>query len=118
LPGVSISHDALQKPLGYRAENSILRLDGSCQVANGKLQEKFKLLLLIIRNCDSPRDLIALISTCRRIYDVWRVTPAAAIWPACLHELPHFQDAITAVSTRATNLQKSHSRIRWEGNMK
>ena len=77
-----------------------------------------EMLLLIIRNCDSPRDLIALISTCRRIYLVWRGNPAAAIWPACLHELPHFQDAITAVSTRETKLQKSHGRVRWEGNMK
>jgi hypothetical protein len=63
-----------------------------------------EMIVLILQNCDSTRDLLALISTCRHIYDVWRVNPAASIWPVYLHELPHFQDAITAVSTRGITL--------------
>jgi hypothetical protein len=37
LPRLSIGQDTLNKPLGHRAENSILYLDRSFQVVNGKL---------------------------------------------------------------------------------
>jgi hypothetical protein len=57
-----------------------------------------EIILLILGWCESTRDVLALVSTCRHVYDVWRVNPAAAIWPVYLYKLPYLQDAIIAVS--------------------
>jgi hypothetical protein len=57
-----------------------------------------ELILRIFQCCDSTRDLLTLVSTCRHVYDVWRGNVAAALWPVWLREIPHFQDALTAVS--------------------
>ena len=54
--------------------------------------------LLSLQSCDSTQDLLALVSTCRHVCSVWRGNAAAALWPVWLREIPHFQDAITAVS--------------------
>ncbi|KAK4233428.1 hypothetical protein C8A03DRAFT_38868 [Achaetomium macrosporum] len=55
-----------------------------------------ELILRILQCCDSTRDLLALVSTCRRVCGVWRGNVAAAQWPVWLRQIPHFQDAVMA----------------------
>jgi hypothetical protein len=57
-----------------------------------------EIILRILQCCHSTGDLLALVSTCRHIWNVWRGNAAAALWPVWLREIPHFQDAIIAVS--------------------
>lgn len=56
-----------------------------------------EVILRILQCCDSTRDLLALVSTCRHVYSVWRGNVAAALWPVWLREIPHFHDALMAV---------------------
>ncbi len=58
-----------------------------------------ELILCILQSCGSTRDLLALVSSCRYIYQVWQANPAAVLWPVWLREIPHVQDAIMAVSS-------------------
>ncbi len=58
-----------------------------------------EIILCILQCCDSTRDLLALVSACRRVCSIWRENIATALWPVWLREIPHFQDAIMAVST-------------------
>ena len=57
-----------------------------------------ELILCILQSCGSRRDLLALVSTCRYIYQVWQTNPAAVLLPVSLREISHFHDALTAVS--------------------
>lgn len=59
-----------------------------------------EIILQILGSCSSTQDLLALISTCRHVRDVWQANVCAAIWPVWLREIPHFQDAVTAVSAK------------------
>jgi hypothetical protein len=61
-----------------------------------------ELILYILQCCHSTRDLLALVSTCRHVCDVYRGNTAAALWPVWLREIPHFQDAVMAVSANIT----------------
>ncbi|KAK4043228.1 hypothetical protein C8A01DRAFT_32717 [Parachaetomium inaequale] len=56
-----------------------------------------EIIIHILQYCDSTRDLLALVSTCRHVYDVWQANIAVALWPVCLRDIPHIQDAVTAV---------------------
>jgi hypothetical protein len=58
-----------------------------------------ELILRILQYCHSTRDVLALASTCRHICDVWRGNVAAVLWPVWLREIPHFEDALHAVSS-------------------
>jgi hypothetical protein len=62
-----------------------------------------ELILSIFQCCHSTRDLFALVATCRHVYDVYRGNAAAALWPVWLGEIPHFQDAVMAVSANITS---------------
>jgi hypothetical protein len=57
-----------------------------------------ELILHILQYCNSTRDLLALVSTCRHVHHVWHANIVAALWPVWLREIPHIQDAVTAVS--------------------
>jgi hypothetical protein len=57
-----------------------------------------EIILRILQCCHSTRDLLALVSTCRHVCSVWRGNVAAELWPVWLREIPHFQDAVMAVS--------------------
>jgi hypothetical protein len=62
-----------------------------------------ELILHILQCCHSTRDLVALVATCRHVYDVYRGNAAAALWPVWLREIPHFQDAVMAGSAIITS---------------
>ncbi|KAK3308170.1 uncharacterized protein B0T15DRAFT_490765 [Chaetomium strumarium] len=64
-----------------------------------------ELILRILQYCHSTRDVLALVSTCRHVCDVWRGNVAAAVWPVWLREIPHFQDALTAIRTSERSLE-------------
>ena len=72
-----------------------------------------EIILHIFRYCDSTRDLLALVSTCRHVHDVWQANAAAALWHVWLREIPHIQDAVTAVSaTKPPQLLDIHNDAR------
>ena len=62
-------------------------------------------VLLILQCCHSTRDLLALVSTCRHICNVWRGNVAAVLWPVWRRDIPHFEDALHAVSTSPRTVQ-------------
>jgi hypothetical protein len=61
-----------------------------------------EIIVRILQSCHSTKDVLALVSTCRHVYHVWRGNMAAALWPVWLREIPHFQDALMAVSVPYT----------------
>ncbi|KLU83285.1 hypothetical protein MAPG_02349 [Magnaporthiopsis poae ATCC 64411] len=61
-----------------------------------------ELILNILTICESTRDILALVRTCRRIHDVWREGATAVLWPRFLREKPEFEDAL--IAARLTNL--------------
>ena len=69
--------------------------------ADGFRPSPVEIVLRILQCCHSTRDLLALVSTCQHVRHVWHgnENAAAALWPVWLREIPHFQDAIAAVST-------------------
>lgn len=70
-----------------------------------------ELVLCILRSCESTRDLFALVSTCRYIYQVWQANVSKVLWSVWLHEIPHFQDAITAVSSIFPGSKSAPTRV-------
>ena len=61
-------------------------------------QAPTEVILLLMQACTSIRDLLALVSTCRRMPEVWSAHAASALWAVWLREIPHFQHALLAVS--------------------
>lgn len=57
-----------------------------------------EIILSILQACDSTRDLLALVSTCRYTLQVWQANTAPALWSVWLREKPHLRDALIAVS--------------------
>ena len=57
-----------------------------------------EIILLILQSCHTTQDLLALVSTCQHVCRVWRGNAAAALWSVWLREIPHFRDALVAVS--------------------
>lgn len=59
-----------------------------------------EIVLLILQFCDSTTDVLALVSSCRTLYNVWLndSIATAALWTVWLRRIPHFRLAILAVS--------------------
>jgi hypothetical protein len=57
-----------------------------------------ELIVHILQSCDSTRDVLALVSTRRHVCEAWRANVVAALLPRWLLEIPHFRDAVLAVS--------------------
>ena len=57
-----------------------------------------EIIINILQSCDSTRDVLSLVLTCRHISQVWRSKTAAALWPVFLRKIPHVKEALIAVS--------------------
>jgi hypothetical protein len=70
-----------------------------------------ELIRSILQCCGLTRELLALVSACRHIYDVWRQHAAAALWPVWPREIPHFRLAAVAVSALHYNMSHITRRL-------
>lgn len=58
-----------------------------------------ELLLHILQQSESPRDVLSFALTCRFMSEVWHANGAghAVVWRLLLHEIPHAKEALVAV---------------------
>lgn len=63
-----------------------------------------EIILHILQCCDSTRDLLALVSTCRHVCKIGHGNATVALWPVWLHKIPHFEEAVTAVNADSLGL--------------
>lgn len=69
---------------------------------NGPLE----LVLLIIKDCESLRDVLALTSTCRAMFHMGRNEAASRLWSKLLDDIPCFEEVLIAVNHNFLKLYK------------
>ncbi|KAL8282404.1 hypothetical protein RB600_005722 [Gaeumannomyces tritici] len=61
-----------------------------------------ELILNILEQCESIRDVLSLAATCRRLHHIWQAGAASVLWLASLRKDPEFDDAL--IASRLTTL--------------